>query len=66
MNYGIANKNTILINEDANTTKSRYGAVEFTTFRRFATRAAARNYKRTRKNPSQYSIIQLATNTIVR
>lgn len=66
MNYAIANKNTILINENANTTASRYGAVEFTAFRKFATRAAARNYKRTRKNPQQYSIIQLATSTIVR
>lgn len=66
MNYAIANKNTILINENANTTNSRYGVVEFTAFRKFATRTAARNYKRTRKNPQQYSIIQLATSTIVR
>lgn len=66
MNYAIANKNTILIDDNANTTKSRYGVVEFTAFRRFTSRAAARNYKRTRKNPQQYSIIQLATNTIVR
>jgi hypothetical protein len=66
MNYGIANKKSVLIADDANTTNSRYDAVTFTTFRKFATRAQARNYKRTRKNPKGYAIIQLATATVVR
>lgn len=66
MNYAIANKNTVLIEEDANTTKSRYGAVAFTAFRKFKTREAARSYKRGLKTPRNYSIVQIATNDIVR
>lgn len=66
MNYAIANKNTVLIEETANTTNSRYGAVAFTAFRKFKTRDAARKYKRSLKTPRNYAIVQIATNDIIR
>lgn len=66
MTYGIANKQSIALDMDANTTNSRYGAVDFKVFRKFSTRKAARTYKQSLKNPSHYAIVQLNTSTIVR
>lgn len=64
--FAISNINNVLIPTEASTTPSRYPVNSFTAFRKFATRAEARAYKRTRKNPQQYAIIDTATNNIVR
>lgn len=64
--YGIANKNSVVLDFDTSTTPSRYQAEGFTVFRKFMTREAARTYKKSLKAPQRYAIIQMATGTIVR
>ena len=66
MRYGITNVKNLLVARDANTTASSYPAVEHKVFRKFATRNEARQYKRTRRNPQQYPIIDLERNLVVR
>lgn len=50
----------------ADTKHSRYPAVEYKGFRKFATRAAARAYKQSLKNPRQYAIINIPAGMVVR
>lgn len=64
--FAISNINNITITRDANTTNSRYPVLDFVPFRKFATRAQARTYKRTRRDPQQYAIIDTVTKNVVR
>ena len=64
--YAISNIDNVLVSVDANTTASRYPVVQFKAFRKFATREQARSYKRSRKNPQQYAIIDTSTGNVVR
>lgn len=64
--YAISKIENVLIANDADTKASRYPVVEYVAFRRAATRDKARNYKRSRKNPQAYAIIDTATNNVVR
>lgn len=66
MTYGIANKNTVSLPEFANTKESIYPANAFKIFRKFATRDAARAYKRSLKNPQHYAIINTRSALVVR
>lgn len=64
--WGITRKETAVLDTTANTTNSRYQLVEFTPFRKFATRAAARKYKQSLKQPQAYAIVNTQTGIAVR
>ena len=66
MRYGVTNVKNLVIGRDANTTNSTYPAVEYKVFRKFKTRDEAREYKRTRRYPQRYPIIDLKNNMVVR
>ena len=66
MRYAIANKNTVLVPELVSTTPSTYPVTAFKVFRKFSTRELARAYKQSRRNPQDYSIIDLKQEAIVR
>lgn len=66
MRYGITNVKNLVIAASANTKASTYPAVEHKVFRKFATRQEAREYKRTRRHPQNYPIVDLQRNMVIR
>lgn len=64
--YTITNIDNLLIAADSDTKNSRYPAIQWTGFRKFFTREDARAYKRARKHPQQYAIIDELTSHVVR
>lgn len=66
MRYGITNVKNLVVAANADTHASTYPAVEHKVFRKFATRREAREYKRTRRNPQQYPIVDLQRNLVIR
>jgi hypothetical protein len=66
MRYQISNAEKVLIPENANTTASAYPVISFRGFKLFATRAKAREYKRTRRYAQNYVIVDTQRNMIVR
>lgn len=64
--YVIANKNTVIVPEDVNTTPSRYPVLEYKRFRVAHSREKARAVKKSFKNPRQYAIIDTHNMEIVR
>lgn len=64
--YVIANKKTVIVPEDVDTTPSRYAVLDFKAFRKAHSRDKARQVKKSFKNPRQYSIIDTHTQEIVR
>lgn len=65
-NWGIARKTTVALDEQANTTASRYPLRSYTMFRRFRTRSAARQYKQSLRNPQSYVIVDHSSGMAVR
>lgn len=64
--YVIANKKTVTVPEDVDTTPSRYAVLDFKSFRKAHSRDKARQVKKSFKNPRQYSIIDTHSMEIVR
>lgn len=64
--YVIANKNSVIVPLDVNTKSSIYPVLSYKTFRRAATRDAARAIKQGFTRPQNYSIIDTVNNVIVR
>lgn len=64
MNYAISQTKNVRIPVDANTTNGNYPVLAFKAFRKFKTRAAARDFKR--NDPRPLSIINLNTQEVVR
>lgn len=63
--FAISLRKNVLVSETANTKNGNYDVVSYKGFRKFPTRAAAREFKRTYKgNP--VVIINTATNQAVR
>lgn len=63
-NWGISLQKNVRIPFDADTKASRYTAIAFKAFRKFATRDEARQFKRSYNKP--VSIIDLSSATVVR
>lgn len=64
--WGITNKRNATLAPTANTTASSYQLVEYKTFRKFSTRADARAYKQSLRNPQHYAIVNTTTGVAVR
>ena len=63
-NWGISLKKNVRVPFDVDTKASTYKALAYKTFRKFATRDEAREFKRSYGKP--VAIVNLATSTVVR
>lgn len=66
MRYAISNVNKVVVPVNVNTKNSIYPVLEYKGFKKFATRAKAREYKRTRRYAQQYAIIDTVRQVVVR
>ena len=65
-NWAVSKKSSTTVSSTANTAASRYPVVSYKPFRKFATRAAARDFKQTQNDPSRYYIIDTVQSAVVR
>ena len=64
--YVISSVEDVVIAADADTKNSRYEVLSFIGRNKFTTRAKARRFKSTRKNPTHWAIINTVDNVVVR
>ena len=64
--YVISSVEDVVIAADANTKHSRYPVLHYVPRNKFTTRAKARRFKSTRKNPTHWAIINTVDNVVVR
>ena len=64
--YVISSVEDVVIAADANTKNSRYPVLHYVPRNKFTTRAKARRFKSTRKNPTHWAIINTVDNVVVR
>ena len=64
--YVISSVEDVVIAADANTKNSRYTVLHYVPRNKFTTRAKARRFKSTRKNPTHWAIINTVDNVVVR
>lgn len=64
--YAISKAHDVLVPANANTKNSIYPALQYKVLRRFDTRQLARQFKQSKKYPTNYAIINTATSQVVR
>lgn len=66
-NWALVKRSSIIVPKTANTTAGAYRVIGFgKTTRKFYTRDAARDFKRTLTNPDNYSIVNTVSNYVSR
>lgn len=64
--YVISSVEDVVLTADANTKNSRYPVLHYVPRNKFTTRAKARRFKSTRKNPTHWAIINTVDNVVIR